>query len=792
MPTGAAAADFTYVAPKYSWGTYVFGDKYKAFSTPEGAFQELIAYFSTTPPNNPPPWEIVYQRIVPRNLGTINGIEASYKALANYGPGTDVEEGGVGLRMDCPVDGTIEWLYWGSKPGDTVVRCRIQIQRSDDCTKCVGNPIQVSDGVKIQREVDYAPVQAGGVSFVRQIRSDLPKIAHNYSRVLADLSPADPAYLKPAPELCYVARVRTYAPSEGPYEISDTAHCFPYLEPKTVFVRGPDSQVVQFTVQADGSFLPKAPFFRNRLSRLVDAQGATAGWMEISASDDTTVFDPDGRMLSISDRAGRVQRLTYLDANGERYPRTAPACAATASAQPASVNDTLQCVTDVYGKQLRFQYDAEKRLTAMIDPSGAVYAYEYNEPTAVLDPRSVNRPALLTSVRYPDGLKRLYHYNEAAYTVQVKPEYSLTGISDEISPGVIERFASFRYDAGGRAISTEHAGAVEKYSVIYDKAREQASTTDPLGSVRTDSFTEILGVLKLTATSQPAGAGSAPASATMTYDENGNLASRTDYNGNVTSYTFDRSRNLETKRVEAAGTAQARTISTEWHANYQLPVRVAEPLRTTTFIYDGSANLISKTEQPTADVSGAQGFAATAAGTARSWTYTWNAAGLLLSATGPRTDAIDLTTYAYDAQFNLLKVTNAAGHVTSLSNYDANGRVGRIVDANGSVSELGYNERGWLVSKKVNAELTGYRYDGSGKLTAINLPDGSTVTYSYDAAHRLTGVTDTLGNSVAYTLDAMGNRVGEQVRDPLGVLARQAGRGYDALNRLQVVTGGAF
>ena len=46
-------------------------------------------------------------------------------------------------------------------------------------------------------------------------------------------------------------------------------------------------------------------------------------------------------------------------------------------------------------------------------------------------------------------------------------------------------------------------------------------------------------------------------------------------------------------------------------------------------------------------------------------------------------------------------------------------------------------------------------------------------------------------NTVTYTLDNMGNRIGEQLKDPSGALARNVTRIYDALNRLQTVTGAA-
>ncbi|MFC5474685.1 RHS repeat protein, partial [Paraherbaspirillum soli] len=252
---------------------------------------------------------------------------------------------------------------------------------------------------------------------------------------------------------------------------------------------------------------------------------------------------------------------------------------------------------------------------------------------------------------------------------------------------------------------------------------------------------------------------------------------------------------LETSRVEASGTPQARTISTQWHSTFSLPVRIAEPKRVTTYAYDASGNLLSKTEQATSDATGAQGLAPTVTGSARTWSYTYNNLGQLLTATGPRTDVADKTTYAYDSNGNLSTITNAVGQVTTLSNYDANGRVGSIADANGVTTQLSYSPRGWLTAKSVSAngttETTSYSYDGVGQLTQVTLPNASTVNYSYDLAHRLTKIADSLGNSIVYTLDNMGNRISEQVKDPSGSLARQTSRVIDALNRLQQITGAA-
>ena len=43
-----------------------------------------------------------------------------------------------------------------------------------------------------------------------------------------------------------------------------------------------------------------------------------------------------------------------------------------------------------------------------------------------------------------------------------------------------------------------------------------------------------------------------------------------------------------------AATAATRTISTQWHPMFRLPVQVAEPKRITTYTYDSQGNLTSQ------------------------------------------------------------------------------------------------------------------------------------------------------------------------------------------------------
>src|SRR5262249_23688547 len=220
---------------------------------------------------------------------------------------------------------------------------------------------------------------------------------------------------------------------------------------------------------------------------------------------------------------------------------------------------------------------------------------------------------------------------------------------------------------------------------------------------------------------------------------------------------------------------------TAWDTNFRLATQIAEPLRVTTNTYDPNGALCgargalcSKTIQPTSDTNGSLGFSATAAGSPRSWTYTYNSNGSVLTVNGPRTDVSDVTTYTYyandDADLgkrgNVATITNAAGHVTSITAYNAHGQPLTIVDPNGLTTMLAYDGRQRVTSRSVGTETTSYNYDNVGQLTKVTLPDSSYLSYSYDGAHRLTDISDSLGNRISYTLDAMGNRTQEQVFDP--------------------------
>jgi len=161
----------------------------------------------------------------------------------------------------------------------------------------------------------------------------------------------------------------------------------------------------------------------------------------------------------------------------------------------------------------------------------------------------------------------------------------------------------------------------------------------------------------------------------------------------------------------------------------------------------------------------------------------------VLTVDGARTDVIDVSHYAYDSKGNLTTLTNALGHVTQVTAYNANGQPISVKDANGLVKKLTYDARGRVTSTQTGAEVTTYSYDGVGQITKTTAADGSFIALSYDDAQRLVKVTDQLGNYINYSLDAMGNQVKEDVYDPQSNLTHTLSNQFDSLNRLAAKSG---
>jgi len=538
-------------------------------------------------------------------------------------------------------------------------------------------------------------------------------------------------------------------------------------------------QQLIFTRNANSTVWQSEPDITDTLISLTDSSGAIIGMELTTDNGSVETYDPKGKLLSIKNRSGRTQTLTYSDSS--TYATVAP--------RP----DFLIKVTDNFGKAFGFAYDNRGRLVSFSDPANKATLYSYDDVTDNL-----------TKVSYPDNTSKNYLYNEPAYTQNTDLPHALTGIQDENN----KRYATFNYNSNGQAISTEHFGSVNKYSVSYKFDTNGnpigANITDPLGNTYTSNFQMILGVVKSTGQSQPGGSGCSASSNSIDYDSNGNLTSKTDFNGNKTCYAYDLSRNLETMRVEGlASTADcatalastslikpARKISTEWHPTFRIPTKITEEGQQTAWAYDNFGNTTSK-----AITNAATGVVSTWSTT---YTYSTTVASAILKKIidGPRTAVTDTVTtdyYAPDAvcvgghfgcRGRPQKITNGLGHITQISRYNAHGLPEESIDPNGLLTTLLYDARLRLSSATTGGLLTQLQYYPTGQLKQVTHPDNSYLLYTYDDAHRLIQINDNQGNKVVYALDAMGNRTQEDIFAPTGTLSQTHRYDFDNLGRL--------
>lgn len=463
----------------------------------------------------------------------------------------------------------------------------------------------------------------------------------------------------------------------------------------------------------------------------ISLEQTSTGYQVTTASNNVEVYDSMGKLLTVTEPSGQVMTMTH---NG---------------------NGLVSTVTDHFGGVITFTYNASGMVSTMTDPGSSLYTFAYDANDN------------LTSVTFPDTTTKQYLYEDTSF-----PNH-ITGIIDE--RGI--RTHTWGYDSQGRALYGEKANGAERVDLVYN-VDGTTTVTDALGAINTFTFAESHGVKRTTAISGGQCASGCALGQSQTYDANGFISSRTDFEGNVTNYV-NNSRGLQTSRTEAFGTTEERTITTEWHSTLRLPTKITEGIKETTFTYNSTGLLLTRTEKDTVSLD------------TRTTTYTYDSNGNVLTVDGPRTDVTDTTTYTYDSSGNRATSSNALSHVTTFTSYDNNGRLLSMTDANGVVTTMTYDTRGRLKTRTVDSTTTTFDYDNAGNLTKITQPNSSYLEYTYDNANRLTDIEDNLGNKISYTLDLLGNRTAENVYDDLSALQRTQSRTFDNLSQLIQTVGGA-
>ncbi len=245
----------------------------------------------------------------------------------------------------------------------------------------------------------------------------------------------------------------------------------------------------------------------------------------------------------------------------------------------------------------------------------------------------------------------------------------------------------------------------------------------------------------------------------------------------VTDQQWDlNSRQLLWRRVSADGTAATaeREVALSYYPNGRLQRRTETDLTDYSLPY-------------------------TTAGRQRQWNYSYSyhdeeQARLASEVVdGPRTDVADISRRDFDVFGNLIKVTNAAGHIQEFKNHRASGQPQLIIDHSGVATTLSYTPRGQLSSISRSGVTTVMSYYANKQLKRITQADGSWLEYSYTSARKLKQLSNHLGEKIVYQrqLDPSTGvtTVSRATYDALGVLVATGEEKFDALGRVYEVTG---
>ncbi|PWU12323.1 MAG: hypothetical protein C5B50_21765 [Verrucomicrobia bacterium] len=361
-------------------------------------------------------------------------------------------------------------------------------------------------------------------------------------------------------------------------------------------------------------------------------------------------------------------------------------------------NDLVAVHTDERGLSTTNLYDPLNRLTASINPLGAV-SYTCNK----LDLGQVqDRMGFSTWFGY-DGLRRkIAETNALGYFTLYN--YCTCGALDSIQDAA-GHFTLFYYDKAGRRTASVYA---DSYAVTnnFNLFGEVTNTVDSAGYSVTNWFNN-QGLR--CAVSNAVGRVSA-----LAFDDEDRATNSVDANGVSVASTFDELGRVLTRSYPDAGVEQ--------------------------FKYS-AAGLMAYTNQ--------LGFGAT---------YTNDVAARKIA---ERNANSEVTRFSYSAAGDLLTLTDGKLQTTTWY-YDKFGRVTNKLDQTStSVLQYTYDLDGRLTNRWSAAKgNTAYSYSAVGNLYCVQYPSSGSVCFEYDPLKRMTNMVDWLGTT-SYSYDSAGQLLSE-------------------------------
>ena len=373
---------------------------------------------------------------------------------------------------------------------------------------------------------------------------------------------------------------------------------------------------------------------------------------------------------------------------------------------------------------VRYQYDPEGDLVAVVDALGNPYRFAYQQHHMV---RHTDRNGLSFNYAFdtngPEGWRVVHAWGDGGL-YDYRFEY-LDAVNERRITDSLGHVSLVRLDERGLPVSEiDPLGGMTVYE--YDDAGRTTAVVDP-GGKRTE----------------------------YAYDDRGNLLALTRPDGAAVATTFDAA-NKPIQVTDPNGNAWQQ----RWDARGLLVEQTSPLGHTSRYSYDGSGQLTAFTNPRGARTELRFDLVGNLTELRDALQHRTLFAHDHLGNVVAKGDALDRRTlYRYDAKGRLLGVKLPSGSTMACA-YDAEDNLTHYTDENGAVTRL--------------------EYFGQGEIARRTQPDGHVVEYLYDTEERLTGVRNQRGELYELRRDALG-RVVEEV-DYWGQARRYA---YDPSGYLQ-------
>ena len=457
------------------------------------------------------------------------------------------------------------------------------------------------------------------------------------------------------------------------------------------------------------------------------------GW----TSNSTTHFNLAGQPTSIVDR--NKNQTSFNTSDGYALTTIVSTAGATgAKTVKSSYANSTQTFSQTSGSSSRnvsFAKSSAGDITTYTDATGAKTTFAYTSGD-------------LTSITAPTGGVTAFTYDSSDRVTTVEQRNTTAG-----SAGTAVTRFSYASDtstqvADPRSDQSATVAAAAHTTYTLDGNDLVTKTVDPANRERSKTY-------------NPANNGVAKSTTGVPGDSGTGTTSN--------EYGKNSSQSL-TKSITGTGSSSTAEYGSGSATAY-LPSKVTDSSNNSTTIgYDGVGNQTSSQSGSDSTIQAKADY---------------NSDGTVKNATAPGNGS-NSTTYAYDGNKQLSKITPPAGTTLGVKEYtyDDFGRVKTETDGRGNTTTYGYDsdDRNTTTAFSDGTATVTNVYDGNGNQTSQTSAAG-TITSSYDQRNRLISTVNTAGGgTVSYGYDLAGNTA--QVTDSAGTVSHT----YDASEVLTATT----